>query len=92
MITQLEKKGYLCEHEQIVPDHEAAWWWAQAIDPRDAARRLAASPVHVRSWGVEPGPFLSLLETMGIRLENGSGKVGLGVVLVDEYQRTELAE
>jgi bacteriocin biosynthesis cyclodehydratase domain-containing protein len=92
VITQLEKKGYLCEHEQIVPDHEAAWWWAQAIDPREAARRLAASPVHVRSWGVEPGPFLSLLETMGIRLENGSGEVGLGVVLVDEYQRTELAE
>ena len=33
-ITQLEKKGYLCEQEQIVPDHLAAWWWSQAVDPR----------------------------------------------------------
>ena len=92
VITQLEQKGYLCEQEQIVPDHEAAWWWAQAVDPREAVRRLAASPVNVRTYGVEAGPFRALLETMGIRLEDGSGEVRLGVVLVDGYQRTELAE
>jgi oxazoline/thiazoline synthase len=92
VITQLEKKGYLCEHDQGFPDHEAAWWWAQSVDPREAARRLAASPVNVRTFGVESGPFRALLETMGIRLEDGPGESGLGVVLVDNYQRTELAE
>jgi oxazoline/thiazoline synthase len=92
VITQLENKGYLCEQEQIVPDHQAAWWWAQAVDPRDAARRLAASPVSVRTYGVEAEPFRALLETMGIGLDDGPGEIGLGVVLVDSYQRTELAE
>ena len=91
-IAQLEKKGYLCDQEQIVPDHEAAWWWAQEVDPREAVRRLAESPVNVRAYGVEARPFRELLETMGIRLEDGSGGEGLGVVLVDGYQRTELAE
>ena len=92
VITQLENKGYLCEQEQNVPDHEAAWWWAQAVDPREAARRLAASPVNVRTYGVEAGPFRALLETMGIRLDDRLGEIELGVVLVDSYQRTELAE
>ena len=43
-------------------------------------------------YGVEARTFRALLETMGIRLEDGSGEARLGVVLVDGYQRTELAE
>ena len=92
VITQLENKGYLCEQDHIVADQEAAWWWAQAVDPREAADRLAASAVSVQSCGVETGPFRTLLKTMGIRLEDGTGEVKLGVVLVDGYQRQELAE
>jgi oxazoline/thiazoline synthase len=92
VIAQLEKKGYLCEQEQSVPDHEAAWWWAQGVDPREAVRLLAERPVGLRAYGVEAGPFRALIETMGIRLEEGSGDSSLGVVLVDDYQRAELAE
>jgi bacteriocin biosynthesis cyclodehydratase domain-containing protein len=90
-IAQLEKKGFLCEQEQIVPDHEAAWWWSQEVDPREAVRRLAESPVNVRAHGVAAGPFRELLRTMGIPLEDGFGESRLGVVLVDGYQRAELA-
>ena len=42
-------------------------------------------------YGVEARPFRALLETMGIRLDDGSGEARLGVVLVDGYQRAELA-
>ncbi|MGP0066542.1 MAG: TOMM precursor leader peptide-binding protein [Isosphaeraceae bacterium] len=91
VIAQLEKKGYLCEQELIVPEHEAAWWWARGVDPRAAVRRLAESPVSIRAYGVESGPFVDLLRTIGVRREDESGGVGLGVVLVDGYQRAELA-
>jgi oxazoline/thiazoline synthase len=92
VIAQLEQQGYLCEQDQIVPDQQAAWWWGQSVDPREAARRLAASAVNVRTWGIEGRSFRALLDTMGIGLEDGSGEARLGVVLVDDYQRAELAE
>jgi oxazoline/thiazoline synthase len=91
VITQLEQKGYLCEQESLLSDREAAWWWAQDVDPREAGRRLAASPVGVRNFGVEAGPFRALLETMGVCLDDASPEVKLDLVLVDGYQRAELA-
>ena len=54
VLGQLEKKGFLCG-EETVPDGESAWWWSQGVDPRDAVRRLAATPVAVRSLGVDAG-------------------------------------
>ncbi len=91
VIGQLETKGYLCEQEPIVPDHEAAWWWAQGVDPREAVRRLSENPVRVTGHGIEAGPFRAMLQAMGIRLEDGSAGSGLRVVLVDGYRRAELA-
>jgi bacteriocin biosynthesis cyclodehydratase domain-containing protein len=91
VIGQLETKGYLCEQETIVPDHEAAWWWAQGVDPREAVRRLAENPVRVTGHGVDAGPFRTMLQAMGMRPEDGSGESGLRVVLVDGYRRAELA-
>ena len=41
----------------------------------EAARRLAASPVNV-SFGVEARAIPALLETMGIRRDDGSGELG----------------
>jgi bacteriocin biosynthesis cyclodehydratase domain-containing protein len=92
VITQLEKKGYLCEQAPIGPNPEAAWWWAQGVDPREAARRLAESRVNLQTFGVEALPFHTLLATMGIRQEDAPANASLGVVLVDGYQRAELAD
>jgi ribosomal protein S12 methylthiotransferase accessory factor len=92
VITQLERKGYLCDQEQIVPDQEAAWWWSQGVDPREAVRRLTASPVNLRTYGVDAGPLPALFETMGIRQQDESVGARLGVVLAAGYLQTELAE
>lgn len=89
VLGQLEKKGYLCAKESSLPPAEAAWWSAQQIEPATAAWRLAETPVTVRAFGVDAAPFLDLLQSLRVRVEEG-GK--LGVVLAGGYLREELSE
>jgi len=56
-LTQLERKGYLCEEEPALPAAQAALWSSQQVAPRTAVRRLAERPVVVEAFGVEAGPF-----------------------------------
>ena len=89
VLTQLERKGYLCEETESLPPGEAALWSAQQVDPGEAARRLAETAVSVQSFGVDAGPFSTLLQDLRVRVEEG-GK--LGVVLSDSYLREQLKE
>jgi len=89
VLDQLERKGYLGDGHETIPTGEAALWSAQQVDPSDAVRKLSETSVSVRAFGVEIGPFLELLDALGVRVED-DGVVG--VVLVDDYFRSELAD
>jgi ribosomal protein S12 methylthiotransferase accessory factor len=86
-LAQLERKDYLCEHEETLSLGQAALWSSQKIAPDAAARRLADRPVAVQALGVEAGPFLELLQSLHVRL---GGEGPADVVLTDSYLRGEL--
>ncbi len=89
VLDQLERKGYLCEEADAITPAEAALWSSQQVDPSEAVRRLSTASVAVRSFGTDAGPFLELLDAMGVRVE---GDGDLLVVLADDYLRADLAE
>jgi bacteriocin biosynthesis cyclodehydratase domain-containing protein len=89
VLSQLEKKGYLCEEESSLPPSEAAWWSGQQIDPATAARRLAETAVKLCAFGVDVSPLADVLRQMHIGIEE-DGK--LGVVVADHYLCEDLQE
>jgi hypothetical protein len=89
VLTQLQRKDYLCEEEPALPAGQAALWSSQQVASRTAVRRLAERPVGVKAFGVEAGPFRDLLESLHVRLAD------LGppdVVLTDSALRGELQD
>jgi ribosomal protein S12 methylthiotransferase accessory factor len=86
-LAQLERKDYLCEQEDALPDGQAALWSSQKVAPGVAAQRLAERPVVVRVFGVEAGPFLELLQALHVRVEAEGPP---DVVLTDSYLRGDL--
>jgi ribosomal protein S12 methylthiotransferase accessory factor len=86
-LTQLERKGHLCDHEDALPPSQAALWSSQQIDPGVAARRLAERPLAVRALGVDAGPFRELLQALHVRVADEGPP---DVVLTDNYLRDEL--
>ncbi len=87
-INRLEKKGCLLDGDAPLPPGEAALWSMQGVDPAEAARRLAETPVAVHTAGaVDAGPFRELLRSLGVRLEDDAART---VVLTDGYLRKEL--
>ncbi len=88
-VSQLERKGYLCEDEPALQAAQAALWSSQQVAPGTAARRLAEHPVVVRALGVEAGPFLELLRSVHVRV---GGEGPPDVVLTDSPLRGELRE
>ena len=88
-LTQLERKGYLCEEEPELPTAQAALWSSQQIPPATAVRRLAERPVAVEAFGVEASAFRDLLESLHVRLADGGSP---DVVLTDSALRGELRE
>ena len=87
-ITLLEKKEYLSESDHSLPAGESAFWAIQGIPSEMAARHLAEAPVSVTAFGdVTVAPFLSLLESLHVRVGEAAG---MGVVLTDDYLRKEL--
>lgn len=87
VLTQLERKGYLCEEDDALPPPQAALWSAQQADPGQAARRLADTPVALQALGVDPEPLRELLQALRVRVENAGA---LGVVLADGYLHAAL--
>jgi ribosomal protein S12 methylthiotransferase accessory factor len=88
-LTQLERKGYLCEEEPALPATQAALWSSQQVDPRTAVRRLAERPVVVGTFGVDARPFRDLLQSLHVRLADAGPP---DVVLTDGAWRDELRE
>ncbi len=89
-IARLEQKGCLTDGDAPVPPGEAALWSIQGVDPAEAARRLAETPVSVRAVGdVDDGPFRELLRSLRVRVEDGGR---LTVVITDGYLRSGLEE
>ena len=91
VLGQLERRGYLCEEGDALPADEAALWSAQQVDPAEAARRLAAHPVDLRSFGPDAGLLAALMESIGIRIGAGDD-ASLGVIVADSYLRDELRD
>ncbi len=84
----LEQKGCLTDGDAPVPPGEAALWSMQNIDPAEAAKRLAETPIAVHIVGdVDDGPFRELLGALRVRVED-EGR--LTVVLTDGYLRSGL--
>ncbi len=48
-LGQLEQKGYLAESDDSVSPGAAGLYSMQGVDPRTAAKRLAETPVTIRS-------------------------------------------
>ncbi len=87
-VAQLERKGCLADGDPPVPTGEAALWSIQGVDPAEAARRLAETPVSVRVVGdVDDRPFQELLRLLRVRTED-DGR--MTVVLTDGYLRRGL--
>jgi oxazoline/thiazoline synthase len=86
-LTQLERKGYLCEEEPALPAGQAALWSSQQVAPGTAVRRLAERTVVVGAFGVEAGPFRDLLGSLHVRLADDGPP---DVVLTDSALRGEL--
>jgi ribosomal protein S12 methylthiotransferase accessory factor len=88
-LAQLARKDYLCEEDDALPAGQAALWSSQQVAPGAAARRLAERPVVVRAFGVDPRPFLELLQSLQVR---ATGEGPPDVVLTDTYLRGELQD
>src|SRR6202453_1914518 len=89
-LAQLEKRGVLQEadNSRNLEFSQAALWGEQQIDPSAARRRLAETPVAVRSVGdVDASPLEALLHSLGVRIV---GQPALTVVATDGYLRSEL--
>ena len=69
VLTQLERKDYLCEEEPALPPGQAALWSSQQVVPGTAVRRLAERSVGVRAFGVEAGSFRELLQSLHVRFD-----------------------
>jgi ribosomal protein S12 methylthiotransferase accessory factor len=87
-LAQLEKRGCLTESADVGPAAEAALWAEQQVDPAQAVRRLAETPVEVRAFGAaDAEPLRDLLRSAGVRTD---GPPALTVVATDSYLRGEL--
>jgi ribosomal protein S12 methylthiotransferase accessory factor len=86
-LAQLERRDYLCEQDESLSPGQAALWSSQQVTPRAAMQRLAERPVAVRSFGVDTGPFIELLQSLHVRVAADGPP---DVVLTDSYLRCEL--
>jgi oxazoline/thiazoline synthase len=87
-LMHLEQDGYLSEAEESLSPGEAALWSIQKIDPQRAASRLSEITVSVKAYGsIAAEPFVEVLQSLHVRVSE-DGKIG--VVLTDDYLRSEL--
>lgn len=89
-VSQLQKKGFVCEHSESWSASEGAYWEIQQCPPEEAAQRHKEATVSVTAFGnLNPAPFVNLLKSMQIQVVDDGQ---FGVVLTDHYLRPELAE
>jgi oxazoline/thiazoline synthase len=89
-LSQLEELGYISEADDSESAGLATLRDILGIDAPGFQSALNSMPVTVRTCpGIEPGPFVQILESLGIQT---SGSGGLTVVLVDHHLQAELEE
>ena len=89
-LNLLEKKGYIIEGKGLASSGTTASWTANGIDPAEAVVRLKLKKITVKSFGDFPvEPFFAVLKEHGITISDDGE---FGVVLTDEYLRTDLNE
>ena len=89
-LARLEKREYLTEATDARPADEQALWAEQQIDAGVAGRRLAETPVEIRSAGATTAePLRELLASLGVRTV---GEPALRVVETDSYLRGDLGK
>jgi ribosomal protein S12 methylthiotransferase accessory factor len=86
-LALLEKNGHLTEGNDDLTVPEAAFWTALDADPRTVRRKLAATRVHLKSFGAEADATMTrTLETFGI---STADQGGISLVLANDYMRPE---
>ncbi|WP_224242142.1 TOMM precursor leader peptide-binding protein [Hyalangium gracile] len=89
-LANLEKRGHIIEASSALPSEIATFWQALGVNPAQAAARLEASPVAVRTQGgLDPAPLVEALRGAGLTVKDNAS---LQVVLVDDYLAPELEE
>ena len=87
-LSQLEKKGYITEAANTLPDGEAAYWWGQDIDPIQIRDSFKNSKVSITSYGdIATDSLKEALGSFDIRIGN---KQKLDIIVTDNYLRTGL--
>ena len=87
-LSQLEKKGYITEAANTLPDGEAASWWGQDIDPIQTRDSFKNSKFSITSYGdIATDSLKEALGSFGIRTGN---KQKLDIIVTDNYLRTGL--
>jgi oxazoline/thiazoline synthase len=80
----LLERGFITEVTAELAQDAAAFWHGMGVDARQAAQRLAATPVEVMALdGLDPGPLYEALTAAGVHVQ-GTGAT-LRVVLVEDY-------
>jgi bacteriocin biosynthesis cyclodehydratase domain-containing protein len=89
-LANLEKNGYIREHEAAFPPAEQVFWQGLGLSAGTATARLAHAAIHLEVIGnVSAAPVRAALDGAGIAV---SKEAALNLVIVDDYQRHELAE
>ena len=88
-VDRLAAAGHLIENDGCLPEAEAALWSIQGLVAPAVAARLGETVVGVTALGGLPThPIRAAMEMLHVRL----GEPGdLGVVITDDYLRSELA-
>jgi ribosomal protein S12 methylthiotransferase accessory factor len=88
VLDHLEQEGHIAGNVESMPASEAALWASEGVDPVLAAGRLAEGRVALHAVGaVAVEPLVAALQLL--RVEVG-GQGSFGVVLTDDYLRSEL--
>lgn len=82
-LEQMLERGELVDATPELAAEVAAFWQAQGVSPREAARRLASTRVAVESMdGLDPEPLAQALRELGVPVSPAGS---LRVVLVRDY-------
>lgn len=83
-LALMEKNGYLVESDDSLSVETEAFWHSLDVNSQTVLQRLREVAVSVLSLGhVSSEPLVSSLESLGIRVVDGTGN--FSVVLTDDY-------
>lgn len=89
-LIQLERQGYLVEHNEQIPSHLAIFCNHLNLDPTQAYQRLQSTTLAVKAVGSVPvESLIALLESLSIQIAPAGD---LTLAIADDYLNPELVE